>query len=369
MRKRFSVSVLTVVVAAAAGCGGGGEEAGDPTLTVYVSLSQLGPDAADGADGARMALAEAGGESAGVPVEARFFDDMPDGGDGVGWTPAEAAANARTATQDSTAIAYLGEFESGATRASLPITNSARLLQVSPASAAEDLVAVPGTNDVPKTQPTGERSFGRVIPSDTAQGAAAGAWARELGWDQVRVEDDGTPFGEALAAGFESELPGSPGDRRYLAGYPASFRHQADDVVVGAEPSQILNDAFLALGDRGPSLLDASYVTSAAIDPSQLPPAGREFARAFEAKYDRRPGPYAAYGYEAMAVIIDSIDRASDPTDRAAVIDAFFATTERDSVLGTYSIDELGETTLERMTGYELRPPGRRRPIEVIEAG
>ncbi len=185
MRKRFSVSVLTVVVAAAAGCGGGGEEAGDPTLTVYVSLSQLGPDGRDAADGARMALAEAGGEAAGVPVEARFFDDMPGGGDGLGWTPAEAAANARTATQDSTAIAYLGEFESGATRASLPITNSARLLQVSPASAAEDLVAVPGTNDVPETQPTGERSFGRVIPSDTAQGAAAGAWARELGWDQV----------------------------------------------------------------------------------------------------------------------------------------------------------------------------------------
>ena len=68
-------------------------------------------------------------------------------------------------------------------------------------------------------------------------------------------------------------------------------------------------------------------------------------------------------------MILDSIDRASDPTDRAAVIDAFFATTERDSVLGTYSIDELGETTLERMTGYELRPPGRPRPIAVIEAG
>jgi hypothetical protein len=57
-----------------------------------------------------------------------------------------------------------------------------------------------------------------------------------------------------------------------------------------------------------------------------------------------------------MAVILDSIDRASDPADRPAVIEAFFETTDRDSVLGRYSITTLGETTLDRMTGYELGP-------------
>ena len=36
-----------------------------------------------------------------------------------------AGANARTATEDSTAIAYVGELDSGTTRTSLPITNEA----------------------------------------------------------------------------------------------------------------------------------------------------------------------------------------------------------------------------------------------------
>ena len=46
----------------------------------------------------------------------------------------------------------------------------------------------------------------------------------------------------------------------------------------------------------------ADYATSAALDPTQLPPAGRDFARRFRAEYGRAPGRYAAYGYEAMAL-------------------------------------------------------------------
>ena len=107
-------------------------------------------------------------------------------------------------------------------------------------------------------------------------------------------------------------------------------------------------------------------LTSAALDPAQLPPAGREFSAAFEQAYGRAPGRYAAYGYEAMALILDSIDRASDPFDRSAVIDAFFETSDRESILGTYSIDEVGDTTLDRMTGYEL-DRGRLEPVAELQ--
>ncbi len=44
-------------------------------------------------------------------------------------------------------------------------------------------------------------------------------------------------------------------------------------------------------------------------------------------------------------MVLDSIERASNPLDRAAVLDAFFETSGRESVLGTYSIDEVGDTT------------------------
>jgi branched-chain amino acid transport system substrate-binding protein len=285
----------------------------------------------------------------------------------AGWTPARAAANARTATRDSSAIAYLGEFESGATRASLPITNEARLLQVSAASGADDLAApFPGSPEVPDLQPTGERTFGRVIPADAVQARAAVGWADELGWNGVRVRTDGSEFGDALASAFREGArksglePG--GDAAYLAGYPSGFEGQADDPVLGGKPQQLASDAFLGpAGDGVGALADSAYVTSAALDPVHLPPQGREFAARFEDEYGRQPGRYAAYGYEAMASVLGAIDGASDAAERSSVTDAFFSTESRDSVLGQYSITETGDTTLASLSGYEVRG-GKARP-------
>ena len=53
-------------------------------------------------------------------------------------------------------------------------------------------------------------------------------------------------------------------------------------------------------------------------------------------------------------MILDSIDRASMPTSRAAVVDAFFATRDRQSVIGQYSIDRFGDTTLGTYGAYRL---------------
>ena len=63
-----------------------------------------------------------------------------------------------------------------------------------------------------------------------------------------------------------------------------------------------------------------------------------------------------------MAVALDAIDRADDPLDRGSVVDAFFATADRDSILGTYSIDEAGDTTLRRVGAYEAQRGGRLAP-------
>jgi branched-chain amino acid transport system substrate-binding protein len=331
---------------------------------VYVSLPLRGasaPHGRDAADGARLALADAGGEAGGVRVEARYLDDTQGTGARAHWTPAQAAANARAATEDSTAIAYVGDFESGATRASLPITNGASLLQVSPASSAEDLVEdFPGDDELPETQPGPARTFGRVIPGDAVQARAAALWARRLVGGAAAASSDKSAFGKGMAAEFERvygrTVQAAP-DIELLFYAGASDREPR---VVSPEfgGRVMVSDAGLP-PTPAPT---ADYATSAALDPSQLPPAGRDFVGSFEAEYGRPPGRYAAYGYEAMGVVLDSIDRASDPVDRASVIDAFFDTTDRDSVLGTYSIDELGETTLGRVTGYRL-DRGRAQPV------
>ena len=371
MLKRSSASAVALAIALAAlagGCAGGSEDGGDATVTVYVSLPLRGPSGADGrdaVDGARMALADAGDEAGGIAVEAEFLDDTEGAGPDARWTPAAAAGNARLATEDSTAIAYLGDFESGATRASLPVTNAARILQVSPASAADDLVApVPGSEEVPDVQASGERTFGRVIPEDRAQALAGAAWVDDMEVARVATESDGTVFGDAMVAGFEDGLR----DARVVPG--AGFSYYGglpeNQPLANARGVQLMvTDAELAPGVSEP---DGTLATSAALDPTQLPSRGQEFAGAFRAEYGRAPGRYAAYGYEAMAVILDSIDRASDPEDRGSVIDAFFATSDRASVLGTYSIDAVGNTTLDRMTGYELGR-GEPRPAAELDAG
>jgi branched-chain amino acid transport system substrate-binding protein len=356
MPRRLIVSaVVAAGLVTSAGCGDGDAGLGeDAVLRVYASLPLQGPsgnDGRDAADGARLALADAGGEAGGVAVEATFLDGTSGTGAGARWSPAQAAENAREAVQDATTIAYLGDFEAGATRASLPVTNQARLLQVSPASAAVDLVAAElGSDDVPDVQATNGRTFGRVIPADDAQAEAAAVWAAKLQPGGVEVVSDHTRFGRTMADAFRLAFQNRStvarkGARRltYLAGRPP--------VPAGAA---VGSDAYLS--PPGQAIPD--YVTSAALDPSQLPPPGRDFVAAFSEEYGRAPGRYAAYGYEAMAVILDSIDRASDPGDRPAVIDAFFDTTDRRSILGTYSIDEVGDTTLGRVTGY--RPQGDR---------
>ena len=74
------------------------------------------------------------------------------------------------------------------------------------------------------------------------------------------------------------------------------------------------------------------------------------FARELEASAAARTrlfvaqrGSFGLYGYEAMCLILDSIEAGS----RSGAVDAARATKDRDSVIGTYSIDEEGHTTNE----------------------
>lgn len=369
---------------ALAGCGSAAD--GDPQLTVYLSTPLSGPRATDGqdaADGAKLALEQAGGEAGGTAVALERLDDA----NGGGWDAALSGANARTATEDSTAIAYVGELDSGASRTSVPITNEAGILQVSPGSTAEDLTRdTLGSSEIPSVQPSGTRSFGRVIPSDRAQGEAAAGWMSRLGLASVTILGAQGSLGQSLVSGFEA------------AGSPALVERDAEAVYLVEDP-QARPDALLAEPLADVSILDVPKgatafgsdallgagappqssgfvrpsepgppspggpisvrVTSAALDPSQLPPAAQGFLADFRDAYGRAPGRYAAYGYEAMAVVLDSVERADDPLDRSSVVDAFFATSDRDSILGSYSIDEVGNTTLPQLGAYEVGASGR----------
>ena len=93
----------------------------------------------------------------------------------------------------------------------MPITNEARILQVSPASAAVDLVQpfLGAGDQIPEeVQATGERTFGRVIPSDEVQAKAAAGWVKRLGARRVGTVSDGTEFGRTMVRAFRESLSG-----------------------------------------------------------------------------------------------------------------------------------------------------------------
>ena len=98
-------------------------------------------------------------------------------------------------------------------------------------------------------------------------------------------------------------------------------------------------------------------LTVATLGTEELPQAAEVVDR-FKTKYKvQSVDPYAIYGYETMSLGLDALKRSQAKLGgdikaaRQAVVDAIFATKDRKSVIGTYSIDKNGDTTL---TDYGL---------------
>jgi branched-chain amino acid transport system substrate-binding protein len=154
------LALAALLALALAGCGIAGSAKIEAPVTVYVSLPLTGPRGADGrdaADGARLALEQAQGKAGSIQVRATYLDDAK----GRVWDPVAVGANARRAVQDSSTAAYVGELDSEPTRASMPITNDAGLVQVSPGAGGVDLTqpAAGYPNSPDRYRPSGSPNF------------------------------------------------------------------------------------------------------------------------------------------------------------------------------------------------------------------
>ena len=272
-------------------------------------------------------------------MRAEFLDDA----NGKPWDPVAVSANARSATEDSSAAAYIGELDSQPTRASASITNDAGLVQVSPGAGAVDLTrpaeGYPGSPG--RYRPSGEASFARIVPADDEQAQALADWASELGARTLSAVSDGSAYGDLMAAEFTAAAE--------EAGLQVPPEAAAVDLAFSAGQAD-------GLQLRGPGVL---YETSAALHPSNLP--GEQFASEFEARFNRPPGPYAAYGYEAMRLVLGAIADASDSGDqfRDSVRDGVLGSERSESVLGPYSITDEGDSTVCMIQRYRVQGPER----------
>jgi branched-chain amino acid transport system substrate-binding protein len=347
--KRTAFAALLVMLAAT-GCGITGSAKIEAPVAVYVSLPLTGPRGPDGreaADGARLALEQAQGKAGSLQVRAHWLDDA----NGKPWDPVVVGQNARTAVQDSSAAAYIGELDSEPTRASAPITNQAGMVQVSPGAGAVDLTApAAGYPDSPdRYRPSGDVSFARTVPSDQVVTDAAAAWASELGVTVAAVVSKGTPFQNLAASEFRSAAakrgiqvsPGQPGKVAVAPGgiVRAIYRPGTAGLVIYGKATQVLE-------------------LTAELDPKLLP--DKQFETRFARRYHHNPGPYAAYGYEAMALVLQGIgDAGTDASSfRDNVRNAVIGAHRDGTVLGSYSISSQGDTTECMIQRYRIRRAG-----------
>ena len=179
---------LGLVAALLAGCGGsstGGVGKGSGPLTVYLSVPLSGSRAAEGGEiaaAAKRTLAEAGGRAGEHEVKLVVLDDT---GGGSRWSPVATGANARTASENADAIAYIGDLEPGASATSLPISDRAEIPQVLLGAAPPD-VDVDNLVQLPRSRQTepGASAMSLVLAAISRAGSKAGD--REAVLDELR---------------------------------------------------------------------------------------------------------------------------------------------------------------------------------------
>jgi branched-chain amino acid transport system substrate-binding protein len=75
--------------------------------------------------------------------------------------------------------------------------------------------------------------------------------------------------------------------------------------------------------------------------------AKTRFVQPFVAAYHHQPAPQAIFGYEAMSALLSVLTKAgTSANDRQTVVHDFFAIRNRNSVLGSYSINANGDTSI-----------------------
>jgi len=382
------VTALALGVAACGGddndksSGGGGGGGGRTALTIYSSLPLQGdsrPQSTDVVNGEKLALEEAGGKVGKFTIKYVSLDDATAAAGK--WDPGQTSADARKAAQDPSTIVYLGEFNSGASAISIPILNESNTLQISPSNTYVGLTRAEGADkgEPDKYYPAGKRTYGRVVPADHIQAAAQVTYQKDQGCKKTYILNDKEVYGKGIAVQVESigkaqglqiaadegidtkaanfrtvagKIKSSGADCLFFGGITQNKGVQVFKDVHAANPTMKLfgpdGVAESTFAEKiGSSVEKMTYITNPTLDPKLYPPAAQDFFAKFKEKFGKQPDPYAIYGYEAMKVALLAIQNAGDKgNDKQAVIDAFFKIKDRDSVLGKYSIDENGDTTL-----------------------
>jgi branched-chain amino acid transport system substrate-binding protein len=382
---------------ALAGCTGANRDTAivGHSLTIYTSLPLGGTDAARALDvqhAEELALAQVHGKVGKFRLKLVALDNASRSRGR--WDASKISANARKAAQNKHTVAYIGELDGGGSAVSIPILDQAGILQVSPADGLAGLTRKEGAErgEPAKYYSEHDRNFGRVVSADNLQAAALVSYMHDVGVRRPYVLNDGGGYGVSIADQIRHTLYGRISPTLRPADVPADtvnlddadysntvksvIDKNADAVVYAGAPSAGIVKLWEALHAANPRLklfapdglakpsfygaigasATVTYLTGPALPLKLRPPAAHTFAADFQRRYHAVPDPYALFGYEAMSVVIESIRKAgSKANDRKRVIDEFFGLRRPLSVLGAYSVDSRGDTSLSTFAGYRVR--------------
>ena len=326
------------------------------SVKIGVAIPLTGASAQDGEaikNGVNLAakLVNDEGGINGKKIELVVEDDKGD--------PSEAATVANKLAQDKNISAIVGHFNSSCTLAAAPIYNQAGVVHVSPGSSAAAV------------SKAGDYTF-RVITTDAVQGTSLMNWAvKDLGYKNIAVLYENTDYGAGLAevvskaagdlnAKIVAKEAYEVGSTDFSTLLTKVANSNADVIIVGGLYNEtaliakqknnfglnkmqimgvdaIFSDALIKLGGAAVNGIKLTgYFSEASQDP-----VAQNFISKYKEVYNSTPSTYAAYGYDAALVIIDSIKKAG--TDRKAVRDYMANIKDLKGATGINSFDENGD--------------------------
>ncbi|MBI4316003.1 MAG: branched-chain amino acid ABC transporter substrate-binding protein, partial [Chloroflexi bacterium] len=204
----LSMAVLVSLVLTACG-GGAAAPATGGTIKVVSDLPMTGSSLGQTqtiVNGITQAFEATGNKVCGGKWQIQF-EAHDDASAALGkWDPDVVTANAKQYAADSSIVAVIGTFNSGAAKLMIPILNPENLAMISPANTYPGLTKPgKGEADEPgKYFPNGTPNYARVVPADDLQGAVGANWAKDLGATSVYILDDQELYGKGLADVFDA---------------------------------------------------------------------------------------------------------------------------------------------------------------------
>ncbi|HYN88323.1 MAG TPA: ABC transporter substrate-binding protein, partial [Ardenticatenaceae bacterium] len=350
---------------------------GDPIVLAY-ALVVAGADATLGEDsrrGVEIALADAGNELLGHPIELIGEDT------GCNAEGGQAAATRLVANEQ--IVAIIGTSCSSEARVAAPVVDQAGMVLISPSNTAPDLTD-------PETHVPG---YLRTAHNDEVQGRVVAEFAyNELGLTRAATIHDGSPYAEGLVTVFAdvfTELGGEMVSEEAVGPEDTDMRPVLTRVAA-QEPELIYYPIFIQAGGfvtrqarevegleevvlmGSDGLFSPEFLNAAgdAVEGMYLSSpdfsAFQEGYEEFLAKHEERYGEatlsaFHAHAYDATNMILAAIEQVAvegeDGTlwiGRQALRDALYATEDFQGLTGNLTCDENGDCADPVIAVYEV---------------